>query len=92
MYGLTMRSYNAGVSRTMWTCCLEYCIKKATQDTGSDCKYGTKWNDLANVQVGGRINNIDLDVWPVLEMAQPAQHPRILEEEMLSKREVQARE
>lgn len=28
MYGFTMRSYNAGVSRTMWTCCTEYCTKK----------------------------------------------------------------
>lgn len=28
MYGFTMRSYNAGVSRTMWTCCMEYCTKK----------------------------------------------------------------
>ena len=30
------------------------------------------------MHVGGRINDIDLDVWPVLGMAQPAQHPRIL--------------
>jgi hypothetical protein len=28
MYGLTMRSYNAGVSRTMWNCCLEYCTRR----------------------------------------------------------------
>lgn len=85
MYGLTVRSYNAGVSRTMWTCCSEYCTKKTVQDSGLDCNYGTKWNDLANVHVSGRINDIDLDVWPVLGMAQPAQHPRILVEELLTK-------
>jgi hypothetical protein len=28
IYGLTMRSYNAGVSRKMWVCCLEYCTEK----------------------------------------------------------------
>ena len=44
------------------------------------------------MHVGGRINDIDLDVWPVLGMAQPAQHPRILGEEMLSKKGEQARE
>lgn len=44
------------------------------------------------MHVGGRINDIDLDVWPGLGMAQPAQHPRILGEEMLSKKGEQARE
>jgi hypothetical protein len=29
-------------------------------------------NDLANVHVSSRIDDIDLDVWPVLRMAQPA--------------------
>jgi hypothetical protein len=42
-------------------------------------------NDLANVHVSGWINDINLDVWPVLGVAQPAQHPRILEEERSSK-------
>jgi hypothetical protein len=42
------------------------------------------------VHVSGRIDDIDLDVWPVLRMAQPAQHPRILEEQMLSKKGGQA--
>jgi hypothetical protein len=42
------------------------------------------------VHVSGRIDDIDLDVWPVLGMAQPAQHPRILEEQMLSKKGGQA--
>ena len=49
-------------------------------------------DDLANVHVGSRINDIDLDVWPVLGVTQPAQHPRILGEEMLSKKGEQARE
>ena len=40
--------------------------------------------DLANVHLGGRADDIDLDVWSVLGMAQPAQHPRILEEERTS--------
>jgi hypothetical protein len=40
------------------------------------------------VQISGRIYDIDLYVWPVLGMAQPAQHPRILAEEMLSKRQL----
>lgn len=38
------------------------------------------------MHLSGRTNDIDLDIWPVLGMAQPAQHPRILEEEVLSKR------
>ena len=72
MYGFTMRSYNAGVSRTMWTCWLEYCNKKerkekgVVKDSGSGCNHGTRWNDLANVHVSGRINDINLDVWPVI--------------------------
>ena len=33
------------------------------------------------MHLGGRANDIDFDVWPVLGLAQPAQHPRVLEEE-----------
>lgn len=40
------------------------------------------------MHLSGRTNDIDLDIWPVLGMAQPAQHPRILEKEVLSKRGV----
>jgi hypothetical protein len=50
MYGFTMRSYNAGVSRTMWTCCLEYHTKNnnkkgggIVKDSGSGCN---SWNDV----------------------------------------------
>jgi hypothetical protein len=70
MYGFTMRSYNAGVSRTMWTCCLEYCTKKKGGGRGflkilvRVVNHGM--NDLANVHVSCRINDINLDVWPVL--------------------------
>jgi hypothetical protein len=34
MYGLTIRSYNAGVSRTMWTFCVEYCTKRNCSELG----------------------------------------------------------
>jgi len=34
-YGFTMRWYNAGVSRTMWICCLEYCTR-GVHDVGPD--------------------------------------------------------
>jgi hypothetical protein len=37
--------------------------------------------DLADVHFGGRTNDTDLDVRPILRMAQPTQHPRILNNE-----------
>lgn len=33
------------------------------------------------MHIGGRIDDIDLDVRPVLGIAQPTQHPYILEKE-----------
>jgi len=77
MYGFTMRSYKAGVSRTTWNCLLELCAKKK-KGIVKDGWVGMKWNDLANVYIGGRINDIDLYVWPILGMSQPTQHPHIL--------------
>jgi len=83
MYGFTMRWYNAGVSRTMWICCLEYCTRRV-HDVGSDAIMRRSAIDLANVHLGGRVDDIDFDVWSVFGMAQPAQHPRILKEERTS--------
>jgi len=33
---------------------------------GSGCTKETTWNDLAYVHVSGRIDDINLDVWPIL--------------------------
>ena len=37
------------------------------------------WTNLADVHVGGRTDDIDFDIWPILRRAQPAKHPRILQ-------------
>jgi hypothetical protein len=86
-----VRPYNAFIQRRRLAYNVDLllgvlCLKQIVQDSGSDCNHETRWNDLANVHLSDRTNDIDLDIWPVLGMAQPAQHPRILEKEMLSKR------
>lgn len=66
MYGFTMRSYNAGVSRTMWICWLEYCAIKRGVVKDFVIMEQAEMNDLANVHISGWINDINLDVRPVL--------------------------
>ena len=41
-------------------------VQGIVKDSGLSCNHGMMYNDLANVHVSGRINDINLDVWPIL--------------------------
>ncbi len=60
------RAFRVQCGPAAWSTVLK---KRTVQDSDLDCNHGTTWNDLANVHISGRINDIDLDVWPVLGMA-----------------------
>ena len=73
MYGLTTRSYRAGVSCTMATSCFEYYGESLQYMLSSKLSL----THLTNVNFRRGMNDVDLHV-RLFSFSQPSKEPRIL--------------